>query len=56
MPKKQKHRLLREMERPEVLGYELDRETLTPHRRPIDVSDPRDYAERCRRLERFKQR
>ena len=37
-------RLLRDMERPTVLGYELDRETLTPIRRLVDTSKPGDYG------------
>ena len=28
---------LRDMDQPNVLGYDLDRETLTPIRRPIDL-------------------
>ena len=35
---------LRDMETPTVLGYELDRETLTPIRRRIDVSVKGDYG------------
>ena len=35
---------LRDMERPEVFGYELDRTTLTPIRKRIDVSRPGDYG------------
>lgn len=35
---------LRDMERPTVLGYELDRETLTPIRRTIDTAQPGDYG------------
>ncbi len=43
---------LRDMDQPNVLGYDLDRETLTPNRRPVDLrrsflghdhgADPRD--------------
>lgn len=36
--------LLRNMETPMVLGYELDRETLLPIRRPIDTTKPGDYG------------
>jgi hypothetical protein len=36
--------LLRNMETPTVLGYELDRQTLTPVRRPINTSNPGDYG------------
>ena len=35
---------LRDMERPEVLGYELDRETLTPVRKMVDLNRPGDYG------------
>lgn len=35
---------LRDMERPEVLGYELDRETLTPKRRRVDLDTPGDWG------------
>lgn len=35
---------LRDMEKPEVFGYELDRETLTPVRRAVDLSTPGDYG------------
>ena len=35
---------LRDMDRPAVLGYELDRKTLTPLRKPIDTSAPGDYG------------
>jgi hypothetical protein len=36
---------LRDMERPTILGgYELDRETLTPIRRAVDVRTPGDYG------------
>ncbi len=33
---------LRDMAHPTVLGYELDRETLTPIRRHIDLTAPGD--------------
>lgn len=36
--------LLRNQEKPEVLGYELDRTTLTPVKRPIDTTKPGDYG------------
>lgn len=36
--------LLRDMDRPTVLGYELDRVTLTPIRRQIDTTTPGDYG------------
>ena len=36
--------LLRNMETPMVLGYELDRATLLPVRKPIDTSKPGDYG------------
>lgn len=39
-----KGKKLRDMEVPEVLGYELDRETLTPIRGEIDVRSPGDYG------------
>ena len=35
---------LRDQERPTVFGHELDRATLTPLRRPIDVRRPGDYG------------
>ncbi len=35
---------LRDMDRPTVLGYELDRQTLTPKRTAIDTSKPGDYG------------
>lgn len=35
---------LRDMDCPTVLGYELDRETLTPLRRSIDLSKLGDYG------------
>lgn len=35
---------LRDMETPTVLGYELDRTTLTPIKRIIDVHRPGDYG------------
>jgi len=35
---------LRDMETPVVLGYELDRETLTPKKHYVDVSAPGDYG------------
>ena len=35
---------LRDMERPTVLGYELDRATLTPVRNVIDTARPGDYG------------
>ena len=35
---------LRDMEQPNVLGYDLDRKTLTPIRRRIDTSKPGDYG------------
>lgn len=35
---------LRDMETPMVLGYELDRETLTPVRQALDVNAPSDYG------------
>lgn len=38
------NRYLRDDERPMVLGYELDRQTLTPIRRTIDVNLPGDYG------------
>lgn len=39
-----KRDLLRNMERPTVLGYELDRETLTPVRRVTDLTVTGDYG------------
>lgn len=36
--------LLREMEHPTVLGYELDRETMIPVRGVIDLNAPGDYG------------
>ena len=35
---------LRDQEHPTVLGYELDRETLTPLWQPIDLFAPGDYG------------
>ena len=35
---------LRDMENPEVLGYRLDRRTLTPIREHIDLNRPGDYG------------
>jgi hypothetical protein len=35
---------LRDQENPSVLGYDLDRETLTPIRQVIDISKPGDYG------------
>lgn len=35
---------LRDVATPMVLGYELDRATLTPVRRPIDTSKPGDHG------------
>lgn len=35
---------LRDSERPTVLGYELDRATLTPVKRFIDTTAPGDYG------------
>jgi hypothetical protein len=35
---------LRDMDVPMVLGYELDRTTLTPVRRTIDTTRPGDYG------------
>jgi len=35
---------LRDMENPSVLGYELDRKTLTPKRKIIEVLAPGDYG------------
>lgn len=35
---------LRDMERPSVLGYDLDRETLTPITRIVDVNKSGDYG------------
>lgn len=35
---------LRDMAKPTVLGYELDRQTLTPKRKLIDVAKPGDYG------------
>lgn len=35
---------LRDQDVPKVLGYELDRETLTPIRRTIDLSTNGDYG------------
>lgn len=37
-------RFLREMETPTVLGYELERESLTPVRKTVDPSAPGDYG------------
>lgn len=39
-----KSKKLRDMERPTVLGYELDRETLLPVKRSIDLSILGDYG------------
>lgn len=36
--------LLRHMPVPAVFGYELDRKTLTPIRRAIDLTKPGDYG------------
>lgn len=35
---------LRDRENPNVLGYDLDRETLTPIKRHINTSRPGDYG------------
>lgn len=35
---------LRDMDRPHVLGYELDRQALTPIRRIIDTTAQGDYG------------
>lgn len=35
---------LRDMDRPTVLGYELDRVTLTPIKRAINTAAPGDYG------------
>ena len=35
---------LRDMESPTVLGYVLDRKTLTPIRRYVNTSEDRDYG------------
>lgn len=35
---------LRDMEHPTVLGYELDRSTLTPIKRAIEPTNGRDYG------------
>ena len=35
---------LRDQERPTVLGYALDRGSLTPIRRTIDIDKPGDYG------------
>lgn len=35
---------LRDMDRPSVLGYALDRATLTPKREYIDTAAPGDYG------------
>jgi hypothetical protein len=35
---------LRDMARPSVLGYELNRDTLTPVRAHVDTSKPGDYG------------
>jgi len=35
---------LRDEDRPNVLGYDLDRETLTPKRQLVDVDKPGDYG------------
>lgn len=35
---------LRDQDVPTVLGYELDRETLTPIRRAVDLSNNGDYG------------
>jgi len=35
---------LRDMDRPSVFGYELDRETLTPIRKTVDTSASGDYG------------
>lgn len=37
-------KFLRDMDSPEVLGYKLDRTTLTPIRERIDVTKPGDYG------------
>lgn len=37
-------RTLRDMERPAVLGYDLDRVTLTPIRRTVDTRASGDYG------------
>lgn len=39
-----KGKLLRDMDTPTVLGYELDRTTLTPIRRTVDTTTPHDYG------------
>ena len=43
-PRGRKSDLLRNMERPTVLGYELDKRTLTPKRSFVDVRAPGDYG------------
>ncbi len=40
----QKSDKLRDMDCPNVLGHDLDRETLTPIRKTIDVSTDKDYG------------
>ena len=35
---------LRDMDRPAVLGYELDKGALTPIRKPINANAPGDYG------------
>ena len=35
---------LRDQERPTVLGYELDRQSLTPIHRPLPVYQTKDYG------------
>ena len=39
-----KNDLLRNQERPTVLGYELDRVTLTPIHRKVDLAPGRDHG------------
>lgn len=42
--KRKRSDYLRDMDRPTVLGYELDRATLTPVRNPIDTKKPGDFG------------
>jgi len=44
MSRRKRSDLLRGMDTPKVLGYELDRETLTPVRRAIDIGRKGDYG------------
>jgi hypothetical protein len=44
MPVSRKNDKLRNQERPAALGYELDRETLTPKRERVNVGSASDHG------------